>query len=143
MDFDTKKLKVMGAMRDADLLEAFDILQDDNDALCLQSSQQIDDSGAICVISVILLPNRAYSLIYYYIAKLSNPAKKNLVLNILNNLNEHSLLVRYYLDSDNKIYGSVNYVGVERTFSSTEFIHILKVGYRDVLESYNTILNSI
>lgn len=32
MDFDTKKLKVMGAMRDADILESFDILQDDNDA---------------------------------------------------------------------------------------------------------------
>ena len=41
MDFDTKKLKVMGAMRDADILESFDILQDDNDALCLQSAQQI------------------------------------------------------------------------------------------------------
>ena len=91
MDFDTKKLKVMGAMRDADILESFDILQDDNDALCLQSAQQIDDSGAVCVISVILLPNRAYSLVYYYIAKLNNPSKKNLVLNILNSLNESSL----------------------------------------------------
>ena len=143
MDFDTKKLKVRGAMRDADILESFDILQDDNDALCLQSAQQIDDSGAVCVMSVILLPNRAYSLVYYYIAKLNNPSKKNLVLNILNSLNESSLLVRYYLDEDDKIYGCVNYIGVERTFSSTEFIHILKVGYRDVLESYSTIINSI
>ena len=47
MDFDTKKLKVMGSMRDDDILESFDILQDDNDALCLQSAQQIDDSGAV------------------------------------------------------------------------------------------------
>ena len=143
MDFDTKKLKVMGAMRDADLLESFDILQDDDDALCLQSSQQVDESGATCVISVILLPNRAYSLIYYSIAKLSNPAKKDTLLNILNDLNENSLLVRYYISSNNCIYGAVNYIGVARTFSSTEFIHILKIGYRDVLESYHTIINSI
>ena len=63
LDFEKRKFEVMDSLRDADLLESFDILEDDHQALLLRTYQKLDETQAHCVISIIMSSDSAYSLI--------------------------------------------------------------------------------
>ncbi len=41
LDFEKRKFEVMDSLRDADLLESFDILEDDHQALLLRTYQKL------------------------------------------------------------------------------------------------------
>ena len=87
LDFEKRKFEVMDSLRDADLLESFDILEDDHQALLLRTYQKIDETQAHCIISIIMSSDSAYSLIYYVFAKLADFSKQSTIIEFLNKLN--------------------------------------------------------
>ena len=107
MDFEKRKFEVMDSLRDADLLESFDILEDDHQALLLRTYQKIDETQAHCIISIIMSSDSAYSLIYYVFAKLADFSKQSTIIEFLNKLNNDSILMKYYIDEQNHIVGEL------------------------------------
>ena len=121
LDFEKRKFEVMDSLRDADLLESFDILEDDHQALLLRTYQKIDETQAHCIISIIMSSDSAYSLIYYVFAKLADFSKQSTIIEFLNKLNNDSILMKYYIDEQNHIVGAINYIGIDTNFSSIPY----------------------
>ena len=134
MDFEKRKFEVMDSLRDADLLESFDILEDDHQALLLRTYQKIDETQAHCIISIIMSSDSAYSLIYYVFAT---------IIEFLNKLNNDSILMKYYIDEQNHIVGAINYIGIDTNFNSSEFINLMEIGFSEIIDAYNKIKNLI
>lgn len=139
MDFEKRKFEVMDSLRNEDLLESFDILEDDHQALILRTYQQIDESKAHCIISIIMSSDSAYSLIYYVFAKLTDYNKKSSIIEFLNTLNNNSVLMKYYIDDKNHIVGSINYIGIDANFNSSEFIALMEIGFSEIIDTYSKI----
>lgn len=136
MDFEKRKFEVMDSLRDANLLELFDILEDDKQALLLRTYQQIDESKAHCIISIIMSSDSAYSLIYYIFAKLAECDKKASIIEFLNNLNNNNVLMKYYIDDENHIVGNINYIGLNKNFNSSEFVSLMEIGFSEIIDTY-------
>ena len=128
LDFEKRKFEVMDSLRDADLLESFDILEDDHQALLLRTYQKIDETQAHCIISIIMSSDSAYSLIYYVFAKLADFSKQSTIIEFLNKLNNDSILMKYYIDTN---------------FNSSEFINLMEIGFSEIIDAYNKIKNLI
>ena len=127
----------MDSLRDADLLESFDILEDDHQALLLRTYQKIDETQAHCIISIIMSSDSAYSLIYYVFAKLADFSKQSTIIEFLNKLNNDSILMKYYIDEQNHIVGAINYIGIDTNFNSSEFINLMEIGFSEIIDAYN------
>ena len=143
LDFEKRKFGVMDSLRDADLLESFDILEDDHQALLLRTYQKIDETQAHCIISIIMSSDSAYSLIYYVFAKLADFSKQSTIIEFLNKLNNDSILMKYYIDEQNHIVGAINYIGIDTNFNSSEFINLMEIGFSEIIDAYNKIKNLI
>ena len=51
--------------------------------------------------------------------------------------------MKYYIDEQNHIVGSINYIGIDTNFNSSEFINLMEIGFSEIIDAYNKIKNLI
>lgn len=142
MDFFSKKSLLINELENIHFLNSFDIIQDDDETLFLKTVQKIDNTQDKCVICLVLENDRAYSLINYSIAKLIDYNKKEMMLNLLNKLNNDSLILKYTINEDNYINASISYFGANN-FDAEEFVNLIWVGYQSISKVYPDILETL
>ena len=47
--------------------------------------------------------------------------------------------MKYYLDEKNHIVGSINYIGIDANFNSSEFIALMEIGFSEIIDTYSKI----
>lgn len=142
MDFFSKKSLLINELENIHFLNSFDIIQDDDETLFLKTVQKIDNTQDKCVICLVLENDHAYSLINYSIAKLIDYNKKEMMLNLLNKLNNDSLILKYTINEDNYINASISYFGANN-FDAEEFVNLIWVGYQSISKVYPDILETL
>lgn len=142
MDFFSKKSQLINELENIHFLNSFDIIQDDDETLLLKTVQKIDNTQDKCVICLVLENDHAYSLINYSIAKLIDYNKKEMMLNLLNKLNNDSLILKYTINEDNYINASISYFGANN-FDAEEFVNLIWVGYQSISKVYPDILETL
>ena len=142
MDFFSKKSLLINELENIHFLNSFDIIQDDDETLFLKTVQKIDNTQDKCVICLVLENDHAYSLINYSIAKLIDHNKKEMMLNLLNKLNNDSLILKYTINEDNYINASISYFGANN-FDAEEFVNLIWVGYQSISKVYPDILETL
>ena len=142
MDFFSKKSQLINELENIHFLNSFDIIQDDDETLLLKTVQKIDNTQDKCVICLVLENDHAYSLINYSIAKLIDYNKKEMMLNLLNKLNNDSLILKYTINKDNYINASISYFGANN-FDAEEFVNLIWVGYQSISKVYPDILETL
>ena len=142
MDFFSKKSLLINELENIHFLNSFDIIQDDDETLFLKTVQKIDNTQDKCVICLVLENDHAYSLINYSIAKLIDYNKKEMMLNLLNKLNNDSLILKYTINKDNYINASISYFGANN-FDAEEFVNLIWVGYQSISKVYPDILETL
>ena len=64
------------------------------------------------------------------------------MLNLLNKLNNDSLILKYTINKDNYINASISYFGANN-FDAEEFVNLIWVGYQSISKVYPDILETL
>lgn len=141
MSLQTKKTRLFQALKEAGVDRVFNTVNDNHESLVLQASQTMKNSR--CIISIDL-DERIFNSIYYFLGNLDNAGKKQKMLDLMNELNEESLMVKYYLDEDDAIMARVTYMTLNEAFDGRTFLEIMMAAFKSIEDNhYNRIMRLI
>ncbi|EMY3421212.1 YbjN domain-containing protein [Escherichia coli] len=133
MSFLTKKNKLMNALRNADLDNAFQVRNESADSIMLQSNQNMGNGN--CLISLDLSES-VFNCIYFCLGQLNNPIKQDTMLSLLNEFNADNLALKFYLDSDNAIMVRITYIATAEKFDGDEYLALLGSLFNSIKDNY-------
>ena len=147
MDYKMKKESFLEALKKLDILRIFEVLEDTDDELILQSVQHIDDESA-CVITVRLGENY-FNTAHFILCEFRGKDKeshenlKEIILNLLNELNKKTFFFNYYLDSHGDketIVARTTYITSNENFVGSEFAEMIISAFASLSESFRGIM---
>ena len=136
MDFQFKKNAVLRALKEEELDTLFQVVTDEDNYVLLQANQNMKNGNCLISLSI---EDRAFNTIHYCIGSLDNPGKKENILDLLNRLNDESLMIKYYL-SNNSIMARVSYIATDENFDAREFVYLTVPGFKAIEENYPKIM---
>lgn len=134
MNYVEKKRRVINALNNYKLGEIFKITaEDDEMGVLFQAQQNIANSS--CIISI-ELRNNDVSIVYFALGKLNNLVKKESMLELLNEFNKESSILKFYLDDDNAIIAMLDYIDNQEEFDANNLISFLGIAFNLIQEKY-------
>ena len=121
MDALFKKNKILEALKEKKLDDAFAVVQDRIDMVVLQSEQKISNTITLVSISV---TDSFCNEIFIYLGKVSDQ-KRSTMVELLNRLNSETSMVHYYLNNNGSIMAHIVYTSTPTNFDSEFFIDLL------------------
>ncbi len=140
MTYHVKKDKILQALKAVQLDQIF-IVSEERDYVLFQAEQTIKNGR--CLITT-TIDDRIYNSIHYFLGHLSNPGKKQKMLDLMNELNKEGLMVKYYLEDDDAIMARITYIVPNDDFDASFFVNLLTVGYNIIADQhYNQLMRLV
>lgn len=129
MEFYRRKSLLKKTLKETGLFAAFDVLQDDTKMLRLSLKPAVKIfAWDFYEVSISIPKSSCYNSINYVIAKLEDNKKRDDVLKLLHKFNNDSLVIKYFLTSQNFITAKITYIGSGNNFNGYEFVGLLQDG---------------
>lgn len=150
MTYEMKKQSFLGALKKLNLLHTFKTLKDTDKELILQSIQPLEEDSA-CVVTI-RLDESFFNTIHFVISELkvkdneSHEDLKDIILNLLNDLNKHSCFFNYYLDyhkDKEAIIARTTYLTTNDNFVGDEFAAMLLPAFNTLRKDFTEIMKAL
>lgn len=150
MDYKMKKESFLEALKKMNLLHTFKTLKDTDNELILQSLQPLE-KDSVCVVTV-RLDESFFNTIHFVLCELkgkddeSHKHLKNILLNLLNDLNKYSCFFNYYLDSHTDkeaIVARTTYLTTNDNFVGEELAGMLLPAFNTLCKDFTKIMNTL
>lgn len=150
MNYEMKKQSFLDALKKLNLLHTFKTLKDTDKELILQSVQPLEKDSA-CVVTV-RLDESFFNTIHFVLCELkgnddkSHEDLKDIILNLLNDLNKYSYFFNYYLDSHKDkeaIVARTTYLTTNDNFVGDEFAGMLLPAFNTLRRDFTKIMKAL
>ena len=147
MNYEMKKQSFLEALEKLNILHTFEVLKDEDEELILQSVQALNDETA-CVVTIRLDENY-FNTIHFVLCELkgtdneSHKDLKEIILDLLNELNKTSYFFNYYLDSHGDkeaIVARTTYITSNENFVGSEFAEMIIPAFNSLCEASTKIM---
>ncbi|HBG5344189.1 TPA: hypothetical protein KQG29_001553 [Clostridioides difficile] len=129
-----KKDLVIKTLEDFKMIDLFEIDNIENgNTTVFKSIQNLEQSQGIIFLAI---NETVYSTATIYFATLKDVAKKEKILNLMNDLNIEYKGSKYFINNGNEIGVQIEYIADARSFNAELFINVFKTKINRLLESH-------
>lgn len=140
MNFAEKKPILFHELKESRILNRFEIIENNENRLCLNILQNIYGMKYPCEISLYMLSDNPFTVVIYRFMKGKNSDYPIELLEFLNEYNEKYEAFKFYINSENVVVGELVYTHMEDTFDSEELVEQIKQGIEYIAHVHQDIL---
>ena len=98
--------------------------------------------GRNCIVTL-ELRDSIYNAIIYEIGYLDDKfTRKNELLELLNNINNNNVLLKFYISEENMVCGSITYIASGESFKAKDYFALMGTAFRNINDKhYNEIIS--
>ncbi|WP_455544075.1 hypothetical protein [Intestinibacter sp.] len=128
MNFVEKKPILLHELQESRTLNRFEIVENSETRLCLYTLQKVYGMKSPCEIRLFMLSGNPFTVVTYSFMKGKDSDYPIELLEFLNEYNEKSEELKFYINNENSVVGELVYAHMEDSFDSEELVEHIKYG---------------